>query len=392
MIFRTLITICALLLAISSVAAQDMDNTSEPRLSYMVCDWGLLTIEHPTEQPDIFITIDSPANYSAVDATSFTVAGQGAGLFEGNVVVEVTADGDVLFVEPTVLQADEIGAVGDWSLDVELGELDAATLITVTASSPSPADGSLIAIDQIQLSANSEIGLPFVEITRPIGSAGVSASPLLIEGIAGGAFENNIVIEVRDTATGDLLTETFATVNTDTIAGSGPFSTEVDLEVDPGTGISVSAYQSAITDADEVTITDTQFAVVSPLAQSYDRFLTIRPDDPLNMSDDVCSAAASEFDNESINPLVINDVQVMSTMSMMPLVNVNIDAAGSSNCAAPRRTRIERDGNSFAIEIYDDATEAFPCTADLAPFVQRVSLGTLPDPDYIITVNGESVD
>lgn len=34
----------------------------------------------------------------------------------------------------------------------------------------------------------------------------------------------------------------------------------------------------------------------------------------------------------------------------------------------------------------------FACTMDLAPITQRLSLGTLPNPDYTITANGELVD
>ncbi len=388
--------IATLLLFSVTVVGQEsaeMDaEPMEPRQSFFVCDWGLLTIEHPAAQDDVFITIENPANYSPVSSSSFTVSGQGAGLFEGNVVVEVRIDGELVLTEPTILQAEELGAVGDWSLDVELDGLDEATAITVTAYSPSPEDGSVIASDSIQLNLNSVFGLPFVTIERPFGSAGVSASPLLVEGMAGSAFENNIVIEVQDVASGEQLAETFATIQTEELGGRGPFSAEVDLDVEPGTLVAVTAYQPAIADDEDVTISDTQFAVISPLARTYDRFLVIRPDDPLNQSDDVCGPASTEFQKDNIQLLAINDVQVISTRSMMPLVNVAIDAAGSSVCPAPLRTRATRDGDAFAIETYYDLSEPVACSADLAPIPQRISLGTLESPDYTITVNGEVVD
>ncbi|MCA9907108.1 MAG: hypothetical protein KC519_00560, partial [Anaerolineae bacterium] len=59
-------------------------------------------------------------------------------------------------------------------------------------------------------------------------------------------------------------------------------------------------------------------------------------------------------------------------------------------CPASLRTRTVRDGNAFAIETYYDMTHPVACTADLAPITRRVSLGTLPNPDFTITVNGQS--
>jgi hypothetical protein len=382
----------SLVLTLAAPAFAQDASTAEPQLSYFVCDWGLLTIEQPTEPPAIYIEIDSPANFSAVEGTSFTVSGTGAGLFEGNIVVEATANGEVVFSQPTTLQSEEVGGMGAWSIDIDLGELEGATPVFISAYSESPEDGTTIAADNIDLNVNSEFGLPFVDITTPTYRAGVSTIPLLIEGNAGGAFENNIVIEVRDSATDAILAETFATVSTDDIGGSGPFSAEVTVDAEPGTAIVIRAYQPPVEDGAEITVVDSEVAVVSPLAQTYDRFLIVRSGDPIISSEQVCTAGAAEFDNTNINPLVINSVQVLSTRSMLPLVNVSIEAAGSSNCPSPLRTRTVRDGDTLNIEIYYDTTQPAACTADLSPITQRVSLGTLPNPDYTITVNGEPVE
>ncbi|MAU12838.1 MAG: hypothetical protein CL607_23665 [Anaerolineaceae bacterium] len=392
MVKKTVLLVMSLLLLVLPALAQSEDM-SEPQISYMVCDWGLVTIEESTEQGPIFIEITSPEDYSAVEGISFTVSGTGAGLFEGNVVVEISGpDGDVLFEAPTVLQAEEMGAVGDWSINIDLGELESNTRIFVRAYSTSPEDGSTIAFDSLRLNANSEFGLRYVDITTPYFGAGVNTSPLLIEGMAGGAFENNIVIEVRNFETKEILAETPATVETEDFAGSGPFSAEVTIEAEPGQAIEVYAYQPSVADGEEVEISDIEFAIVSPLAQSYDRILILQRDDPILGAEEMCAVAEAEFDNTNTDMLVINDVAVLSTRSMMPLVTVSIDAAGSSNCAAPLRTRVTHDGDGFAIEVYRDTTEPVPCTMDLAPIPVRVSLGTLPNPDYTITVNGEAVE
>lgn len=389
--FLSVIAILGALLLGAAVQAQT--DEEEARLSYLLCDWGLLTVEESMADDAIFISIDSPADYSGMPGTTFTVSGTGAGLFEGNVIVEASLqDGGTVFSEPTTLQAEELGAVGDWSMSIDLGELSEATRVVVTVYSTSPEDGSIVAFDSGRLNVNSDFGLPYVEITRPHFAAGVSSSPLLIEGMAGAAFENNIVIEVRDFETKEVIAETFATIQTDELAGSGPFAAEASFDAEPGTEIEVVAFQPPVADDDEITVSDIAFAIVNPLAQTYDRFLVVQRDDPLYGAEDVCATAEAEFENDEIDPLVINDVQVLSTMSMMPLVTVSIDAAGSSNCPAPLRTRITRDGDAFTIEIYYDLSQPVACTRDLAPITQRVSLGTLPNPDFTLTVNGQPVE
>ncbi|MBK8024491.1 MAG: hypothetical protein IPK19_24450 [Chloroflexi bacterium] len=84
---KLMVSMFIVLLIAAGVSAQSDDQPEDPRLlSYVVCDWGLITVEEPAEQPAVFIDIDSPADYSAV-GSAFTVSGTGAGLFEGNVIV-----------------------------------------------------------------------------------------------------------------------------------------------------------------------------------------------------------------------------------------------------------------------------------------------------------------
>ena len=51
-----------------------------------------------------------------------------------------------------------------------------------------------------------------------------------------------------------------------------------------------------------------------------------------------------------------------------------------------------RSGDNFDIEVYLDTSEPVPCTADLSPIPIQVSLGTLPSPDFTVTVNGKPVE
>ena len=394
MISRMFMALTLVVVFVSAVTAQfDEDPEDSRPLSYFVCDWGLLTVVHQPPNESLFVKITSPEAYSAVSETAFTVSGEGAGLFEGNVIVEVRADGgDILFTGTTVLQVQEVGQPGTWSIDVDLGVLDAAKRVVVVAYSTSPEDGSTTAIDDIIVNVNSEFVPQFIEITRPSYGAEVSTYPLVIEGMAGAAFENNIVIEVKDVKTGDVLGETSATVQTDAIGGKGLFSAEVTFDAEPGTGIAIHAHQPEVAADEAVKASADAYAVAIPLARTYDRFLTIYDDDPLATSPDLCGLTAAEFDNQTITPLVINDVTYFELTSPTPVVNLKINAAGSSNCPAPIRTRTIHDGSDYMTEIYRDASQPVACTSDLAPITERISLGTLSSPDYTITVNGEPVN
>jgi len=370
-----------------------------PAPNYYICEWGLLTVDPaPVRQrvPVTFITIESPENYSGIDGTAFTLSGTGGGLFEGNIVVEVTADETVLFSEPTTLDAPDLGDPGTWALDVDLGTLDPATPITVTAFSTSPRDGSIITRDTVLLNANSTFAPRFVQINTPAERSDADLSPLVIEGQAGAAFENNIVIELRDAATDSVLAETFATIETDELGGSGPFSAEIMLEenLPPGTELVIDAYHPAIAEGETVTIRDMQTVVVSPLARTYSAMLVITPDDPI-LTDEAlspCEAAEEALSTDTIQPISVNDVSVMETRSIPPLVNVTLDAAGPSICPQPLRVRAVLEDATYAIDLYFDVVEPVPCTADLAPISRRISLGQVDALDYTLTVNGEPVE
>ncbi|MEZ4669707.1 MAG: Gmad2 immunoglobulin-like domain-containing protein [Anaerolineae bacterium] len=384
------ILLTLLLLALTAVVSAQSGAAPEPRLSYIVCDWGLITIEESTGQPSSYIHITFPTDYSAVEGSTFTLSGTGAGLFEGNVIVEVVAEGDVpLFNGTTVLQTQEPGSAGDWSIDVDLGTLEQATRVVARVYSTSPEDGSTVAYDSLRLNANSSFGLPYVKLTNPTVGAGVSTNLLLVEGMAGAAFENNIVVEVKDAQTGETLASTPATIQTDELGGSGPFSVEVSFDAEPGTGITITASQPSVAVTDTGDMADYGYAIVNPLGRTYERLLMVRSDDPILGAKDVCAITRSEFENAHIQPLIINNVTVLATRSMMPLVQVSIDAAGSSNCPSPLRTRTVRTDDTYAIETYLDITQPAACTTDLSPIPLQVSLGTLPNPDFKVTVNGE---
>ena len=105
------------------------------------------------EVPTSYIRIESPENGATLTSGQpVTVSGMGAGLFEGNVVVQVLdAEGNPLATQPTTLQSPEAGTGGEgpWSAELTFS-VDAPTAGTLVAFSPSPKDGAdWLASDQI---------------------------------------------------------------------------------------------------------------------------------------------------------------------------------------------------------------------------------------------------
>jgi len=121
-----------------------------------------------------FIQITAPLPDTPVDINAgFSIAGQGGGLFEGNVVIAILSpEGEELGVQPVTLNTAEVGGVGAWSAALSLPEMaiaDGVTLV-ITAYSESPADGTVVASDQITVVQSSGASLNVVP-------AGAGAAP-----------------------------------------------------------------------------------------------------------------------------------------------------------------------------------------------------------------------
>jgi uncharacterized lipoprotein YbaY/heat shock protein HslJ len=107
-----------------------------------------------TTQPGAFITITEPAHSARLDLTwAVSVRGEGGGLFEGNVVVQaMSAAGEVLAQEPTIINAPDAGTggSGQWIVEMRI-PAEPGSQGRIVAFSTSPADGSIVAMDQIDV-------------------------------------------------------------------------------------------------------------------------------------------------------------------------------------------------------------------------------------------------
>ena len=203
------------------INAQESETEAPAPQPYTVCDWGLLVLEE-SGGPVQEIEITSPAEFSGV-GNAFTVSGEGEGLFEGNIVVEVfDTEANQLFSGVATVTAPEVGGRGPWSLDIDLGALPEATRIVVNAYSTEPNEGEIIAHDAVTLSANSQFGLPYIDITSPLSGEDIAGLPLRVEGTAGALFENSFMLQVTDLDM-NILAETPVQFAAPDIGLSGPW-------------------------------------------------------------------------------------------------------------------------------------------------------------------------
>ena len=103
---------------------------------------------------EAYIEINEPPDGAVLDiANPVTVSGMGAGLFEGNVVVEaLDAEGNVLVQEATIVDSPDagIGGEGPWTIQLTI-DAEAGAPGQIHAFSPSPVDGSEMASDRIDV-------------------------------------------------------------------------------------------------------------------------------------------------------------------------------------------------------------------------------------------------
>lgn len=101
-----------------------------------------------------FITITDPFQGTVLDTTSsISVTGQAGGLFEGSLVIQaLNAAGNVLVQQPTIIDSPEAGTGGEgsWAVDLPIAA-PPGTQGRILAFSTSPADGSTIASDEVEV-------------------------------------------------------------------------------------------------------------------------------------------------------------------------------------------------------------------------------------------------
>lgn len=195
-----------------------------------------------TAEPiEAYIKIDEPMEGAILDiANPVGVMGTGAGLPEGNVVVQVIdRNGNVLVEKATILQGPDVGLGGEGTWQVELViETEPGMAGRIVAFSKSPLDNSTIAEDSVQVSLGST---PAVEIYIKIGEPSQGAvldieQPVTVSGSGAGLPEGNLVVQAFDMDE-NLLAEVPTTLEGTDVGsgGEGTWQVQLTIPAEPGT-------------------------------------------------------------------------------------------------------------------------------------------------------------
>jgi len=180
-IVTAILTLCAAVACIAAVLSATSEETEET----------VTPAPMPTQGPSkAMIAITEPNPGQMVDVNRpIRVQGKGIGLPEANVIVQILdAQGNVLAQQPTTLQGKDVGIGGEGTWSVELTvDVEPGTAGKTRAFSSSPADGSVVAEDTVDVDLGSapsledtvwvwDQSLPDVAITATFEDGRVSGS------------------------------------------------------------------------------------------------------------------------------------------------------------------------------------------------------------------------
>jgi hypothetical protein len=188
-----------------------------------------------TEAKKAYIKIDEPAQGSQLDISKpVIVRGSGAGLPEGNVVVEaLDSRGNALDRQPATLQGQDVGAggKGTWSTELTI-KTEPGTAGKIRAYSASSKDGSIIAEDSVEVSLGQTPAVEsYIKIDEPAQGTTLDVSkPVQVSGTGAGLPEGNVVVVAVD-QDGDVLAEQPATLQGPDVGTGGAGTWSVELAV-----------------------------------------------------------------------------------------------------------------------------------------------------------------
>ncbi|MGD2040169.1 MAG: Gmad2 immunoglobulin-like domain-containing protein [Anaerolineae bacterium] len=241
-------------------------------ITLCACVWAAVALFTVNEvqtspMPPVVVTVPAAESYLIIDepvdgavlqvGQPFGVAGRGAGLIEGNVVVQiVTADGDVLAQQPTTLQGPDVatGGQGTWFVEMSV-QAEPGTPAQILAISRSPLDNSVVASTDIMVTLGETQAIqPFVRIEQPAQGAVLEpGQPFTVSGRGAGLFEGNVVVEVAD-AQGSILVQQPTTAQGPDVGvgGEGTWSLDLTVEIEPGSPAWIRAFSTSPKDGSTV--------------------------------------------------------------------------------------------------------------------------------------------
>jgi heat shock protein HslJ len=259
----TIIACIAAAVAIFSGGGEETPVPTQPPAATAAPGQAMIAITEP-DQGQV-VEIDKPV----------TVMGKGVALPEGNVVVEVQDwQGNVLDRQPATLQGRDVGTGGEGTWSVELSvEIEPGTAGKIWAYAPSPADGSIMAEDSVEVSlGRTAAKQPYIAIDEPVQGAILDiANPVLVRGSGAALPEGNVVVEALDWQ-GNVLARVPTTLQGQDVGtgGQGTWSAQLTIEAELGTAGKIRAYAESPADGSIIAeaVVDVSLGQ-TPAVQSY---------------------------------------------------------------------------------------------------------------------------
>jgi hypothetical protein len=268
-VIAAILALCTIVVCIAAAIAAFSGDEDETAIS--------TPAPVPTKAPSgAMIIITEPGQGQIVDIShAVKVQGKGAGLTEGNVVVEALDwQGNVLDRQPATLQGPDVGTGGEGTWSVELAiKVEPGTAGKIRAYHPSPLDGSTVAEDSVEVSLGRTAALqPYIRIEEPIQGAVLDISgPVGVRGSGAALPEGNVVVEALDRQ-GNVLDRQPATLQGPDVGtgGEGTWSTELAIEVEPGSVGRIRAYSPSPLDGSIIAEDSVEVSLgQTPPTQSY---------------------------------------------------------------------------------------------------------------------------
>ena len=274
----TLIACIAAAVAIFSGGGEETPVPTKVPVATAAPGQAMIAITEP-DQGQV-VEIDKPV----------TVKGKGVALPEGNVVVEVQDwRGTVLDRQPATLQGRNVGTGGEGTWSVELTiDVEPGTAGKIWAYAPSPADGSIMAEDSVEVSLGRTAQVQaFIAIDEPAQGALLDISkPVLVRGSGAALPEANVVVEALDWQ-GNLLAQVPTTLQGRDVGtgGEGTWAAELAIDVEPGTAGKIRAYSPSPADGSIVAeaVVDVSLGQ-TPSEQSYIKIDAPQQGDAIDVS------------------------------------------------------------------------------------------------------------
>jgi len=214
------------------------------------------------------LVILNPDSGSVIDISQpISVAGGGVGLFENNVVVRALDEsGKVLAEQITIMDANEPGGPGRWSVNLSV-QVTAGTKGRIIAFSPAAEGSAPDASDEAAVTygiAPTATPGPTATVTpTPVPSTLAIAEPpngsvvpvgqgFAVSGTGSNLFENNVVVRAYD-QNGTILAEQATTLDTDVLGGSGTWTVTLNVQVEAGTPGQITAFSPSAVEGEQPT-------------------------------------------------------------------------------------------------------------------------------------------